>query len=68
VVWEIDLASHDQNNGRNNNDIGAATTLHKLYQIMAKIQSSNLLWEALQEDAQQKQVNWLVPVLDVRVF
>ena len=34
---------------------------------MSKIQSSNLLWEALQEDAQRKQVNWLVPVLDVRV-
>ena len=66
-VREVDLASDEQNDGRDNNEVGPATTLHKLRQIVAKIRSSNLLWEALQEDAQRKQVNWLVPVLDVRV-
>ena len=32
-----------------------------------KIRSSNLLWEVLLEDAHQKPLNWLVPILDVRV-
>ena len=64
---EVDLASDDQHNQPINNEVDPATTLHKLRQILAKIRSSNLLWESLQEDAQRKRLNWLVPILDVRV-
>ena len=64
---EVDLASDDQHNQPINNEVDPATTLHKLRQILAKIRSTNLLWESLQEDAQRKRLNWLVPILDVRV-
>ena len=39
----VDLVSDEQNNGRNNSEVGPATTLYKLHQIVAKIRSSNLL-------------------------
>jgi len=64
---EVDLAADDQRDLLNNNGVGPATTLHKLRQILAKIRSSNLLWESLQDNAQRKRLNWLVPILDVRV-
>ena len=34
---------------------------------MAKVRSSNICWEALQEDVQQKWLDWRVPILDVWV-
>lgn len=64
---EVDLAADDQRDLLNNNGVDPATALHKLCQILAKIRSFNLLWESLQEHAQRKRLNWLVPILDVRV-
>jgi len=60
---EVVLAADDQRDLLNNTVVDPATTLHKLYQILAKIRSSNLLGESLQEDAQRKRLNWLVPIL-----
>ena len=64
---EVDLASDDLHDLGNNNEVDPATAIHKLRQIVAKIRSSNILWELLQEDVQRKRIVWLVPVLDVRV-
>jgi len=64
---EVDLASDDCDDSGHNNEVDPATSLRKLRQIVAKVRSSNILWEALQEDVQRKRLAWLVPILDVRV-
>jgi len=64
---EVDLASAECDDSIHNNEVDPATTLSKLRQMVAKVQSSNLLWEALQEDDQWRRLNWLVPIFDVLV-
>ena len=49
---EVDLASDNCDDFGHNNEVDPATSLCKLCQIVAKVQSSNILWEALQEDVQ----------------
>ena len=41
-VREVDLASNEQNNGRNNNEIGPATTLHKLQSVVRSVRETFL--------------------------
>ena len=60
---EVDLAKDSEKEG----DIDPATTLQKLRKVIAKIRSSNLLWEALQTEAAAVKMDWLTPVLDVQV-
>lgn len=64
---EVDLASAECDDSIHNKGVDPATTLRKLRQIVAKVRSSNLLWEALQEDVQRRRLNCLVLILDVRV-
>jgi len=64
---EVDLASDDCDDSGHNNEVHPATSLGKLRQIVAKVRSSNILWEAIQEDVQRKRLDWLVPILDVQV-
>ena len=53
--------------GSGNDEIGPAGTLSRLRRIIAKIRSSTTLWEALKMEAQAIKLEWLAPVLDVRV-
>jgi len=64
---EVHLASDDCDDSGHNNEVDPATSLRKLRQIVAKVRSSNILWEALQENVQRKRLDWLVPILDIRV-
>ncbi|KAG0637877.1 hypothetical protein HOY80DRAFT_1049993 [Tuber brumale] len=64
---EVDSASDDQGDLPNNNEVDPGITLHKLPQILAKIRSSNIMWESLQDDVQRKWLSWLVPLLNIHV-
>ena len=50
-----------------NEEIGPAATLSRLRRIIAKIRSSTTLWEALKTEAQAVKLDWLAPILDVRI-
>ena len=53
--------------GNAGEDISPASTLSRLRRIIAKIRSSTSLWEALQTEAKAVKLDWLSPILDVRV-
>ena len=63
VEAEVELAI----SGDEENSLDPATTLRKLRKVIAKIRSSNLLWDALWTEADAVKMDWLTPILDVRV-
>ena len=48
-------------------EIGPAGTLSRLRRIIAKIRSSTTLWEGLKTEVEAIKMDWLAPILDVRV-
>ena len=50
-----------------NDEIGPVATLSRLRRIIAKIRSSTTPWEALKTEAQAVKLDWLAPILDVRI-